>query len=262
MATTKSPGKAAAAKRGTPKRTAAKRAPTKAVPTKAAPTKAAAPKAAAPKTAPKAAKVASKKASPKPTPAAVETVAPLLPLEPAVEALDSIQPMAEEAFKPVEAVVAAGQETLETVVKAGTQAAVRSYEQAFALTQEQVEKASSTVFQRYDDVSRLSKDNLEACVQSSEVVAKGVEAFGEEVASFSRDALEAGMQTAQSMATAKSLREVIDLQSEYSRKSLESLMAETAKLAGLSIAMTSDAFAPLQSRVAVTVEKMMKPVAA
>ncbi|WP_299399308.1 phasin family protein [Pelagibius sp.] len=251
MATTKSPGKPAAAKRGTAKSTAAKRAPTK-----AASTKAAAPKRAVPKPA------ASKPAAPKAPPAAAETVAPLLPLEPAVEALDSIQPMAEEAFKPVEAVVAAGQETLETVVKAGTQAAVRSYEQAFALTQEQVEKASSTVFQRYDDVSRLSKDNLEACVRSSEVVAKGVEAFGEEVASFSRDALETGMQTAQSMATAKSLREVIDLQSEYSRKSLESFMAETAKLAGLSIAMTSDAFAPLQSRVAVTVEKMMKPVAA
>ena len=246
MATTKSPAKAAAAKR---------------TPTKSTATKRVATKSAASKGPGKAAKAAPKKPA-TPKPATPEVKAPLLPLEPAVEALESIQPMAEEAFKPVEAAVAAGQETFEAVFKAGTQAAVKSYEQAFALTQEQVDKAPSNVFQRYDDVSRLSKDNLEACVRSSEVVAKGVETFGEEVVSFSRDALEAGIQTAQSIATAKSLHEVFDLQSEYSRKSLESLMAETAKLAGLSIAMASDAFEPLQSRAAVTVEKMMKPVAA
>lgn len=195
-------------------------------------------------------------------PAAPEAPAPLFAAVPAAEAVERIAPFAEEAMKPVAAAVAAGQDTLEAVAKAGTQVASKGYEQAVAMTQEQVERASSTVFYGYDEVASLGKDNMDACVQCSALAAKGFEALGTEMLAFTQGAMQTGFSTAQALAAAKSLRELMDLQSAYSRSSFDSLVAESAKLTELSIAVTNEAMAPLQTRVTVTVEKLMKPLAA
>ena len=251
-----------ATRRTTTKRAAAKKpAPAKTAPAKTTAAKAAVAKPAVAKTvARKPAKRKTVAAAPKP--AAPEAAAPLFAAVPAAEAVEHIAPFAEEAMKPVAAAVAAGQDTLEAVVKAGTQVASKGYEQAVAMTQEQVEKASSTVFYGYDEVASLGKDNVDACVQSSALAAKGFEALGTEMLAFTQAAMQTGFTTAQALAAAKSLRELMDLQSAYSRSSFDSLVAESARLTELSMAVTNEAMAPLQTRVTVTVEKLMKPLAA
>ena len=248
MATKKTPTRNAAAKRPTGAKTPA--------------AKAAAPKTAAPKTA--APRVPAKKAAaPKPQAAraakpAADLTAPLF----AAGRVEDIVPLTEEAMKPVEAAVAASQETLEAVVKAGTQAATKGYEQAVAITQEHVEKASSSVFNGYGEVADLSRGNMDAYVASTEVVARGFETLGKEFIAFTQASMETGMAAAKSLATAKSFEEVIELQSAYSRSSFDSMLAESAKLTDLSIALANDAMEPLQNSVTATVEKMIKPLAA
>ena len=165
-------------------------------------------------------------------------------------------------MKPVEAAVVASTDTLEAVVRAGTQAATKGYEQAVAMTQEQVEKASSSVFDGYEEAANLGKETMDAYVVSSTVVAQGFEALGKEVISFTQAAVEANMAAAQALVAAKSFQEVIELQTEYSRSSIDSVVAESAKLTDISIALAHDALEPLQTRVTVTVEKMIKPLAA
>ena len=184
--------------------------------------------------------VAAKKA------AAVE--APTLPLQ--------------EAMEPVEAAVSASQETMEAVVKAGTQAATKSYEQAVAIAQEQVEKASSNLFQGYDDVTTLGKDNIDACIQSTTVFAKGVETMGKELMSFAQSYTDTSVANAKALFGAKTVRELIDLQTDFSRSGFDSLVAESAKLTELSMNLANETIEPLQARVNATVEKMMKPIAA
>ncbi len=252
MATKKTTAKTAAARKPTASRTASRK-----TAAKVATAKTVAPKATVSATA-----AAKKPAAPKPTAVKPEPVAPLFAALPPVEAVETIVPLTEEVMKPVEAAVAAGTETLEAVVKAGTQAATKSYEQAVAMTQEQVEKAASSVFQGYDDVASLGKDGVDACVQSSTVVAKGFEALGMEVMTFAQGTMEAGFSTMQALAGATSFAEVIELQRAYSSSSLDSAMAESAKLTQLSISLANDAAEPLQSQLNVTVEKMMKPLAA
>lgn len=250
MATKKTTAKTAAARKP-----AAPRTPTKKTAAKATAGKAAAPKASA-------TAAVKKPAASKPTAAKPAPVAPLFAALPSVDAVETIVPLSEEAMMPVEAAVAAGTETLEAVVKAGTQAATKSYEQAVAMTQEQVEKAASTVFQGYDDVANLGKDGVDACVQSSTVVAKGFETLGLEVMTFAQGSMEAGFSAMQALAGATTFAEVIELQRAYSRSSLDSAVAESAKLTKLSITLANDAAEPLQSQLNVTVEKMMKPLAA
>jgi hypothetical protein len=58
------------------------------------------------------------------------------------------------------------------------------------------------------------------------------------------------------------VREVIDLQTEFSRSRFDELVAESAKLTELSMTLANDALEPIQLRLNATVEKLMKPVAA
>ena len=166
------------------------------------------------------------------------------------------------AMESVEAAVAASQETIDTVMKAGTQAATKGYEQAIAIAQEQVEKASENLFKRYDEVASLGKDNVDAYVLSTTVFAKGVESMGKELMSMAQSAVETNVATTKALFGAKTVREVIDLQTEFSRSAFDNFVAESAKLTEMSMNLANDAIEPIQARMNVTVEKLLKPVAA
>jgi phasin family protein len=166
------------------------------------------------------------------------------------------------AMAPAEAAAAANQETFDTVLKAGTQAATKGYEQAIAIAQEQVEKASETLFKRYDDAASFGKDNVDACVLFSTIFAKGVESMGNELMSIAQSTVEANVATTKALFGAKTVRELIDLQTEFSRSRFDSLVAESAKLTELSMALANETIEPIQARMNATVEKLMKPIAA
>ena len=166
------------------------------------------------------------------------------------------------AMAPVEAAAAASQETFDTVLKAGTQAATKGYEQAIAIAQEQVEKASETLFKRYDEAASFGKANVDACVTCSTVFAKGVESMSKELMGLAQSTVEANVATTKALFGAKTLRELIDLQTEFSRSRFDSLVAESAKLTELSMALANETIEPIQARMNATVEKLMKPIAA
>jgi len=166
------------------------------------------------------------------------------------------------SMAPVESAVAAHQETMETVMKAGNQAATKGYEQVIAIAQEQVEKASQTIFKRYDEAASLSQENVDACVLSGTVFAQGVESMGKELMGFAQSAVEANVATTKALFGATTLRELIDLQTEFSRSRFDSLLAESAKLTELGITLANEAVEPIQARLNATVEKLMRPIAA
>ncbi|MDX1710914.1 MAG: phasin family protein [Rhodovibrionaceae bacterium] len=169
---------------------------------------------------------------------------------------------ATEAMKPVEEAVTKSKEQYEAVVKAGTDAATKNYETAVQQAQEQMEKASKALFGGYDELASLNKDNMDAFVKSSNIYAKGFESLSKEMMSFAQSAMETNLATVKAFAGAKTVREVIDLQADYARSNFDKTLAESAKLTEMSVKVTNDAMEPIQGRVNVTVQKMLKPVAA
>lgn len=166
-----------------------------------------------------------------------------------------------EALKPVEDAATIGKESVEAAVKAGSVAAQKGYEQAVAMTKEQVEKASEALFKGYDQFNTLSKDNLEAVVASGTIVAKGVESLSKEVFALAQSSLESSMAVAKAFAGVRTLREAIDLQTELSRSQFDKLFADGAKIAELSVKVANEAVQPLQARVNVAFETLLKPPA-
>jgi hypothetical protein len=55
---------------------------------------------------------------------------------------------------------------------------------------------------------------------------------------------------------------VVDVQSDYARTSFDSLVNEGSKLSELGVKVANEALEPIQSRINVAVEKILKPAAA
>ncbi len=166
---------------------------------------------------------------------------------------------AAKAAKPVDAMTAS-KETVEAVVEAGTAAATKGYDQAVAMTKEQVEKTSKAMFEGYGDISDIGQQNYEAMVKSGTICAKGFETIGQEMMEFTRSSIEGNVSAAKAIMGAKNIKEMVDLQSEFARKSIDQAVAEYSKLTEMSMKLASDAMAPLQARVEDTTGKIWKPV--
>jgi phasin family protein len=166
------------------------------------------------------------------------------------------------AAKPFEDAVQAGKQTFDALVKAGNEAAAKSYEQAVQITQEQVAKANSAFIKGYEDMQGFGKENVEAFVQASTILAKGAEQISKQVMALTQSSMQNSVSTAKALMGCKTLRDVIDLQTDFARSNFDALVAEGTKLSELSFKLTNEAIAPIQARLNVAVEKLTKPVAA
>ena len=168
----------------------------------------------------------------------------------------------DEMTKPMDSGFVAGKDIVDSFVKVGQEAAQKGYEQAVTMTKEQVEKARDVVAKSVDEMSSLNKDNVDAVVQAGTIYAKGVEVIGKEFMSYAQARLESNMAAMKAMMGARTLKELVDLQTEYARSSFDQMVTETTKLSEIGVKVTNDAFAPLNARVNVVVEKMTKSAAA
>lgn len=166
------------------------------------------------------------------------------------------------ATKSIEDVAAQAKETMEGIVKASQEQASKQFEQTIALTKEQVEKASRQLFQSYDELASFNKQNLDAVVQSGNIVAKGVEDIGKAFYAYTQTALEQAASVGKALLGVKTVRELVDVQAEAAKSNFDAMVAESTKLTGMSVKVANEAFAPLNARVNAAVEKFAKPLAA
>lgn len=149
--------------------------------------------------------------------------------------------------KPIEDAVAAGKQTVE---------------QAVAATKEQVEKASTAALQGYDEMASVNKDTMDAYAKAGNVVAKGMEDLGKTLFAFAQSQAEANVEAAKSLMGAKTINDVMEIQSELARSQFDAFVAESTKVSEMTMKVANEAGEPIQAQLTVVVEKMMKPAAA
>jgi phasin family protein len=112
-----------------------------------------------------------------------------------------------------------------------------------------------------EEMTELSKGNVEAFVASTKVVAKGLKTVGQEVAEYSRKSFEDASAALKSFTEVKSATDFFRLQSEFARSQFDGLVAESSKLSETMIKLAGDVAEPLASRYSVAAERV-KAVAA
>lgn len=160
-----------------------------------------------------------------------------------------------KAIETMETAVAASKENLDNIVKMSTEATQKGLEQVMQAAQDQVAKGSTTFFKSYDDMTAQSKETFDAFAQSSQILAKGAEDAGKAVVALAQAQIEATVATIKSSLSAASLRDVVELQTNFVRSSMDKALAETTKLNEMTLKLFGEAFAPIQARMTVAASK-------
>ena len=117
-------------------------------------------------------------------------------------------------------------------------------------------------FHGYEDLTTAGKSNIDAYIAFSTIVANGMESLGKEVMDYAQSSLQANFAVAKGLMAAKTIEEAIDLHTDHTRSSLDSIVDEAAKLTELSVELAHQAMEPIQARVSETAETLFKPLAA
>jgi len=99
-----------------------------------------------------------------------------------------------------------------------------------------------------------SKSNLEAVVASTTAAAKGAETLGAQAIAYSKKSIEDGMAAARSLGAARSVQEVVELQTRFAKSALEAYLAEVNKASETVAASFKESLTPLNARVTAAVE--------
>ncbi|HYE49246.1 MAG TPA: phasin family protein [Azospirillaceae bacterium] len=160
--------------------------------------------------------------------------------------------------KTIEQTATDAKQTIEAGVQAAQEVATKNLEQAVAMTKEQVEKVSKQAFQTYDELTSFNKETVDAVIASSQILAKGFETVSKTWVAFAQSSMEQSVSAAKALLTVKTLREAVDLQSEFARTSFDTLVAEATKVSELSVKVANEAIEPISARVNAAVEKFGK----
>ncbi len=107
-----------------------------------------------------------------------------------------------------------------------------------------------------NEANAHSKKNLEAVIASVTAATKGAEALGAQAMAYSKTSFEANVAAAKSLTSAKSVQEVVELQTSFAKSALETYMAEVGKMSEIVSASVKDSMKPLNERVTAAVERL------
>jgi len=107
-----------------------------------------------------------------------------------------------------------------------------------------------------EEITDLTRGNVEALVASSKVAAKGVETLSQEAADFGRRSFEEASATLKSFAEVKSPTDFFRLQSEFARAQFDAFVAESSKVSEQVIKLAGEVAEPLTSRYSVAADRV------
>ena len=140
---------------------------------------------------------------------------------------------------------AKGADTLKSTVEQFTTAGNQAFKDS-------IEKSLAAL----GEANTHSKKNLEAVVASVTAATKGAEALGAQAMAYSKKALEDQVTAAKTLSGAKSVQEVVELQTSFAKSALETYVAEMNKASELVAASVKECFQPINERVTAMVEKI------
>lgn len=150
-------------------------------------------------------------------------------------------------------------EQIKKTVETGQQAAQQNAERVQAAFGEMNERAKTALERNsklVEEMTDLTKGNVEAFVASSRVAAQGLQTLGQEAADFSRRSFEEASATLKSFAEVKSPTDFFRLQSEYARSAFDSMVAESSKMSEAVIKLAGEVAEPITNRATIAADKV------
>jgi phasin family protein len=139
-------------------------------------------------------------------------------------------------------------------VREGMEKATKGLETSQAKLKEGVEKA----VKKSEEMLAFSKGNMEAIVKATQIYATGFQDLSKHFAATSKASLEESVAFSKSLLGVKSVKEAVDLQTSFTKSSIEKAVAESNKLTDATVKLTEQAIAPITARISLAVESFGK----
>ena len=143
-----------------------------------------------------------------------------------------------------------------------TEAVAERVQAMFGDVNEQARVALEKNARLLDELTELTRGNVEALVTSTKLAAKGVEAIGQEAAEYGRKSFEEASSVLRSFAEVKSPTDLFKLQSEFAKSQFDSIVAQNSKLSEAALKLAGEVFEPLSSRYSAAAERVKSALAA
>jgi phasin family protein len=163
----------------------------------------------------------------------------------------------------------AAQERIDTVTKntnnwfAGFNALPNtgSFQTLFADAGERGQEAVKRSQRAIEELTEVSKGNVEALVDAGKIAVEGARSLGQDVVDTGREGIEQAAGAVRALAEAKSASEFIQLQSEFARAQFDRFVAESSRLTETFVKLAGEAIQPIQTRATLNAERINKLVA-
>ena len=144
-----------------------------------------------------------------------------------------------KAAESIEAAMAAGKETIETAVNAGTEA-----------------------FKGYEDAIAYGKANVDAVMKSNAIFVKGVQDFNKVLFGLAQESIEDSVTASKKFLGCKTVQDAVETQTALATSNYAKVLKESGKITDLSVKLAEEVSQPIAKRVNETVEKFTKPIVA
>ena len=139
---------------------------------------------------------------------------------------------------------------------AATETVKKTVEQATAAGNQAFKEGVDKSINALTEMNTLGKKNIEAAVESVTAATRGAEALSAQALAYSKKSWEDGVSAAQALTSAKSIQEVIELQSAFAKSAMEAYLSEVTKMTDTMSASVKDSFKPINERATAIVERV------
>ena len=147
-------------------------------------------------------------------------------------------------------------ETATAQVKAQTETVKAQAEKFQAAGAKTVRDTMDKSMASMTELSAEGQRNLEAVAASAAAAQKGAEVLSAQTVAFAKKSWEDGVAASQTLAQARSVQELIELQTTFAKSAMETWLSETTKMTETLTASVKDSFKPLNERVTASVERL------
>jgi phasin family protein len=170
------------------------------------------------------------------------------------ELFSEAQSRVEEARARMEELVTEARVRFDEALSGGREGLEEALKNSSGSVQEALEK----VQERYDDLSKLNRDTVEALVDANQKISHGFEEFSGQLVDFVKSQMNDGVAHAKRMSAAKTLSEFVEIQSDFVRKSMDTFASESSKLGEMAMSTIQATFDPFRDQVKSTWERIIK----
>jgi hypothetical protein len=111
------------------------------------------------------------------------------------------------------------------------------------------------MFKNFEDVQKLSKDNMDATMKSFGALSKASQTIAAELADYSKKSFEDSTKVVERLFGAKSVDKAIEIQTEYAKTAYEGFVAQATKIGEMYADLAKESYKPFEAY-------MVKPVPA